>query len=72
MGVSRGRREPFPDCRHKGFGKFCHRCQQAKAMQEKAAKLDSKKDASEILELQAKATKLLASTEKKVAVVSNG
>jgi len=72
MSTTRGRREPFPDCRHKGFGKFCHRCQQAKVMKEKASKLDPKKEASEILELQTKAAKLLASTEKKVAVVANG
>ena len=70
--VTRGRREPFPDCRHKGFGKICHRCQQGKAAQETAAQRDPKKQAGEKLQLEGRAVALLASTEKKSQVPTNG
>lgn len=41
MQLTRGRRRPF-ECGHRGFGKYCHRCQLADDLRSEIEKLQLK------------------------------
>lgn len=43
--LTRGRRRPF-DCGHKGYGQFCHRCEQAAALAVRAKSETDKEKAA--------------------------
>ena len=70
MSNTRGQREPFPGCGHRGYGKFCHRCVQATQMKTEAdalIKLNSD-DKKRIANLESESARLLTPPKQRGSV----